>query len=288
MSDPGARMFESVATIDAPADIVWRALSDGEELKRWFPIESRVTPPGPDGRGGSIFLSWGSACEGEAPITIWEPQRCLAWTESHEGGAVQIAVEFHLESRGGQTVLRLVQSGFGRGAKWDDYYDSISNGWKFELKSLGHYLARHRGADRSCVWLPVPSSLSMAECWARLANHPGLLKQGSMTGWTEGREYQFAGPDGNLYSGICLRHVDGKVFAGTVQELGDAVLRLEIERMGAGCMPCFWLSIWGPRRNSVTIIGQAWNDAMRQLVGTSDGAGGECGASDQAHKESKA
>lgn len=287
MSDPGARMFESVATIDAPADIVWRALSDGEELKRWFPIESRVTPPGPDGRGGSIFLSWGSACEGEAPITIWEPQRCLAWTESHEGGAVQIAVEFHLESRGGQTVLRLVQSGFGRGAKWDDYYDSISNGWKFELQSLKHYLARHRGVDRSCVWLPVRCSLTVAECWARLAGVPGVLKQGTLTGWTEGDEYQFTGPEGNRYSGICLRCLAGKVFAGTVRELGDAVLRLEVERTGSGCMPCFWLSIWGAGRGSVGTVGQAWHDAMRQTLGRVDEPGGGCGASHQVHQETQ-
>lgn len=33
---------------------VWRALTEAEELTRWFPLQARVTP----GEGGEIWMSW--------------------------------------------------------------------------------------------------------------------------------------------------------------------------------------------------------------------------------------
>ena len=48
--------------------------------------------------------------------------------------------------------MRLVHSGFGAGAEWDDEFDSISNGWKFERRGLRHYLQRHFGKDRRVAW----------------------------------------------------------------------------------------------------------------------------------------
>jgi hypothetical protein len=37
-----------------------------------------------------------------------------------------MAVDDHIEARGGATILRLVHSGFGKGADWDgEYYDAV-------------------------------------------------------------------------------------------------------------------------------------------------------------------
>jgi uncharacterized protein YndB with AHSA1/START domain len=60
-------------------DVVWHALVDANELRRWFALEARVTP----GPGGSIWLSWDDQFEGECPIRIWEPPHHLqtAWPE---------------------------------------------------------------------------------------------------------------------------------------------------------------------------------------------------------------
>ena len=51
--------------VHASLDAVWRALTEADELRRWFPVDARVSP----GVGGSIWLSWGDGAEGEAPIT---------------------------------------------------------------------------------------------------------------------------------------------------------------------------------------------------------------------------
>lgn len=67
------KKIEKEIAIDATPDEVWRALTEGEELKRWFPLDARVKP----GVGGSVWLSWGEGSEWESPIEIWEPSRHL-------------------------------------------------------------------------------------------------------------------------------------------------------------------------------------------------------------------
>lgn len=268
--------FSFEITIDARSADVWRALSDGAELQRWFPIAARVKP----GLGGSVFLSWGPMCEGEAPITLWEPGRAIAWTEKHDGGVVEITGMFEVVSQkddAAKTVVRVTQSGFGKAAKWADYYDSISSGWKFELRSLRHYLTRHLGKDRRCVWIPVPPPTPMGQraIWSRLwaSGGAGLCSSGSINGLNEGDAYTLVGPDGNRFSGTVLRHVPDRMFAGIVRELDDALMRIELEPGGTlpdgterAFTPMFWLSIWGEQGPAAERIGTAWSDRMAAVL----------------------
>ena len=136
-------------------DEVWRALTQAEELVRWFPMEARVTP----GVGGTMLWNWGEGQDWESRIDVWEPGRRLRLVAGrcpalrHPGPALaagmsepaRIAMEFTLETHRGKTRLRLVHSGFGEGAAWDTEIEGISEGWQAELRSLRHYLERHRG-----------------------------------------------------------------------------------------------------------------------------------------------
>ena len=63
--------------IAAPRDLVWKAITEGAEIMKWFAPEARVEP----GVGGSILLSWGPGMEGKAPITIWEPGQRFGWLD---------------------------------------------------------------------------------------------------------------------------------------------------------------------------------------------------------------
>jgi uncharacterized protein YndB with AHSA1/START domain len=67
----GAHAIEKQIELDAPAEKIWRMLTDPHELARWFPLAARVEP----GTGGKISLSWGPGYEATAPIGIWEPDR---------------------------------------------------------------------------------------------------------------------------------------------------------------------------------------------------------------------
>lgn len=273
--DP-SKPFSFEIEIPAPKEDVWKALADGAELQRWFPIAARVKP----GVGGAVFLSWGPGCEGEAPITIWEPSKRIGWAEKHDNGAVEISASWEIVSSNDantSTTIRVTQAGFGQGAKWVDYLDSISSGWKFELRSLRHYLTRHRGKDRGCTWLPVPPSRPMTntEIWSRFwpSAGQGLCNAGSIAGLNEGDPYSLTGPDGKTYSGTVVRHVPNRMFAGTVRELNDALMRIELEPGGCApdtgfrtFMPMFWLSIWGGTNEQAQSIGAAWQHRMQALL----------------------
>ena len=128
-----ARKVELSVEINAPVEAVWKALVEGEELTRWFPLDARVTP----GAGGSVWMSWGAPWEGEAKIEIWEPNRHLRTVEPPpKPESIPVVLDYYLESRGGKTILRLVQS-FGTGQDWEDeYYESVSRGWPFMFANL--------------------------------------------------------------------------------------------------------------------------------------------------------
>jgi len=130
------RRIEREIEVAAPIEEVWKALTDGKELARWYPLESRVTP----GPKGKIFISWGPGCEGEAEIVAWQPGQKIAWKDP------MALVEWTLEARGGKTIVRLLQSGFlGSADGENEWFDSTSFAWSFMLRSLQVALERHRG-----------------------------------------------------------------------------------------------------------------------------------------------
>src|SRR5215471_15579426 len=59
--------------IDAPIEAVWKAISEAEEITRWFCEEARVIP----GEGGSYWISWGEGQGAESRIDVWDPPRRL-------------------------------------------------------------------------------------------------------------------------------------------------------------------------------------------------------------------
>ena len=65
----------SSMTIELPAlpDVVWRALTDAQELARWFPLSASVKPAA----GGEIVWDWGELYHWPLKIDVWEPGRRL-------------------------------------------------------------------------------------------------------------------------------------------------------------------------------------------------------------------
>lgn len=269
----GERFFEMSIEIDAPLDVVWKALTEAEELTRWFPLEARVEP----GAGGKIWLSWGGGVAGEAPIEIWDPRRQLRtfetptkpWTGGPAGGQAphRIVTDYLLESRGGKTVLRLVQSGFGRGGGWDDDYDSISIGWRFELRPLREYLERHRGQDRRVAWSSAGSGLGLPEAWARLTGSEGFCREGSIVGLREQDRYRVVTATGETYEGTVQVNDPPRSFVATVNGLGGALLRVQVERSGSNSGPFVWISLWGPEAARADEIQAGWKTVMGNLFG---------------------
>jgi uncharacterized protein YndB with AHSA1/START domain len=173
-----SRSYEHEIEIHASPSAVWRALTDAEELTRWFVEAARVTP----GAGGSIWLSWGDGMGIETRIEVWEPERRLrvvneprpdddpsmrtmerVWRLRVEQPLYE---EWRLEHRGDVTVLRLVESGIPDSPDWDGFYEGTRNGWRTALLGLKHYLEKHLGQPRHSTTIKLTTSLPLAEAKA--------------------------------------------------------------------------------------------------------------------------
>jgi uncharacterized protein YndB with AHSA1/START domain len=246
------RGFEVTIDIEAPAAEVWKALTQAEELVRWFPLQAEVKP----GKGGTVLWTWGDAWRWENRIDAWDPPRLLRLVQDESRGydaegrplppgkvePARIAVEFTLESRGGKTLLKLVHSGFGRGTDWDDEYDATNAGWQYELRSLRHYLMRHRGRDRRVGHAHVSTDLPLASAWEKLLGPGGFeIPEAARKA---GGPYAVALPTGGRLTGEVQLYIPGRDFSGTARETDEGLFRLSAFRAGGKTGVTAWLSTY--------------------------------------------
>jgi uncharacterized protein YndB with AHSA1/START domain len=244
------RSTEVAVEIAATRDEVWRALTEAEELVRWFPLGASVRP----GAGGEMAWQWEGRWTWISEIERWEPGVALTLVNRDQrpfdvaGGVVPedraapatLKMEFTLETADGRTSLRLVHSGFGRGALWDDEYDGVSVGWQYELRSLKFYLERHRGRRRRAGLATVSTGLSQAEAWGRLASAEGYR----FDHWPLriGERYSVKAAFGDRFSGEVYWLIPERDLSGTVVELGDGLFRLGTHRAGGKTGISVWIA----------------------------------------------
>ncbi len=256
-SGEGPRSIEMRVEIQAPVEAVWKALTEAEELTRWFPLDARVRP----GAGGAIWMSWRNEYQFETPIEVWEPNRHLrlvyaeATPEAEEsaGGAApiegeeagegagagaarprvphRVAVDYYLEGKGGTTVVRLVHSGFSRDAAWDEQFEATVRGWRFQLGGLRTYLERHRGHERQVIYVRsyIPQ-VSRAEAWEGLLGPRGLAVEGGAASLRAGERYALR---------IGAERLSGEVdsvtrpaeMSGSIEEMNHALLRVQFDEL---------------------------------------------------------
>jgi uncharacterized protein YndB with AHSA1/START domain len=268
------RQLETTLEVKAPVEAVWRALTDAQELQRWFPVRARSTP----GKGGSIWISWGAPWEGECTIEIWEPNRHLRtlwpWQGDSkpvvDGQPVQVAVDYFLEGRGGVTTLRLVHSGFGRDAGWDDEFDSVRRGWRFELQSLKHYLEHHASEDRAIVWVVRKIKGSRREAWPVLTGPGGLGGHGTLAALRAGDAFALGPKDAEAVRGRVLGVDPPQQFFGAAENFNNGIMRIEIEgpcfdRDDAGQQVWLWLSTYGVDRGRLDRLQGSWRAMLERL-----------------------
>jgi len=272
----GSRDLDIEMTVEAAVEDVWKALTDAEELTRWFPTEARVTP----GRGGTIHMGWKDFVAGDQKILEWDPPRHLrtTWFEPPADGHLQtipvmkedpeaarkVAVDYFIEAQGGTTRLRLVHSGFSTNPIWDEEYDATRRGWRHELASLRHYLERHRGHDRILAWARRPVEGGAVEKFHRVMSPRGLAKAGSIEGCRPGEHYDITTRSGDRFEGRVLVN-DPPDFAGTVSNRGDSLLRVMVEGCG-GRQEChLWLCAWAISEGEVKAVEGRFRSLLADL-----------------------
>lgn len=271
------RSFRMSLDIAAPREDVWRALTEAEELVRWFPIVARVVP----GEGGTMLWSWGDHGDWQTRIDAWQPGRLLRLVQEDsrpydaqgqplppgEVEPARIAIEFTLETHQGRTRLTLVHSGFGQGAAWDDELEGITEGWQAELRSLRHYLERHRGRDRHIGKAWLTTAVARDQAWARLTGPGGFRISPAEP--VEGGGYEVETPGGMRLSGTVELYLPGQTLAGTVRELGDGWFRVLTWKDGAGNTGVWaWVSTYADADQRVEEFRRTAEAALARLFPT--------------------
>ncbi len=265
--------LEAEIELAAEPDAVWAALTRAEELTNWFPLQAEVTP----GDGGKIHLSWDGAWEGDHEIQVWEPGRHLRtgwpWTaeDGKQGETNAVAIDYYIEARrGGGTVLRLVHSGFPVGDEWEDIFDGTRRGWSYELRSLQHYLAHHRGVERSVARVRRSmEGLSNAQVWDRLWSSTGLLEEGRIEPLEVGADYAFTMTGGIELAGRILVAFVPTDLGATVAEIGNSLFRVGVGHPSGPDDPDevqLWLATWGAPQQQVERVESAWQAALDRVL----------------------
>ncbi len=255
------RVIEELVALDVAPEVVWRALTDAEELTRWFALGATVEPRA----GGTISLSWGESGSETVAIEVWEPNRRLHTVDRRRdaaGRVVEIAVDYLIEAEGGRTTLRVVHAGFGAGAEWDQEYEGTVRGWRYELRGLRHYLSRHAGVDRRVASAWARTSLTPEASYARVMGPGGLAEQGAPVGRAEGDPYRFEGAAGVFEGGVLINRPPLD-FSGSVSNLNDALLRYEFYAGSAK----LWVATWGVEPGVVQELDGRLQAIIGQMAG---------------------
>ena len=253
--DDERRQFEMTLDINATPDDVWRALTEAEELVRWFPLEARVTP----GEGGTMLWTWKEGWRWETRIAEWTPGKRLRLVDeaarvydasgqpipADRAQPAHVVMDFELEARGNTTRLRLVHSGFGRGDAWDDELDSVAGGWQFELRGLKQYLERHRGRQRHHAWIAGSTPTPIDAVWTALTGANGFnLRPATLT---TGVPFTIETAAGDKFSGVTEFARAGRDFGGKLNELDDSYIRLSVFKAVGATGITVWLATYSLR-----------------------------------------
>ncbi|MGH7518134.1 MAG: SRPBCC family protein [Gemmatimonadales bacterium] len=261
--DTPRRSVEATIELPASSEEVWRAITDASEIVKWFCFEAEIGA----GPGALARLRWTDEFDWTYRIEAWEPGRRLRMVSAQERSddPALLALEWLLEARGGATVLRVVHSGFGYGAEWDDEVDGTGRGWYGELRNLRHYLAHHRGKRRSVAWLLARTAgETAATLWSKLMGRDGLVAEGSLEGLGEGDRYRIRAATGEVFEGTVLMNSVPKDFAGTVDHLNDGILRYGWE----GSFGTVWLTTYEVDEKKIDRFVAEWSGRMTRLLGS--------------------
>lgn len=129
-------------TFNAPASVVWRALTDKDEMKKWyFDLAEFKAEKGFQFRfkgGPEDGVQYTHLCE----VTEVSPEKKLTYSWRYEGYEGISFVTFELHATGSQTTLRLIHTGIESFPKHPDFAaGNFMEGWNHIIHiSLKAYL----------------------------------------------------------------------------------------------------------------------------------------------------
>jgi uncharacterized protein YndB with AHSA1/START domain len=264
--------------IDAPAEAVWKALTDAEEVTRWYAGRAEIDTR----EGGRYFVSWGEGMDGTGKIIKLDPGKLLRITrempekesvfmsrEMIEAVEAPIVEEYVLESDGNKTTLRLVTSGIPTAAVWDGFYDGTSAGWGFYFRAMRHYLENHLGTPRQKIEIMIPVRGTIEDTWNALTGPQRLAAHGAIGGIPVGQRYTTTSVDGDILEGEVILSKPPRAVTATAENLNNALFSLGVqdwEAAGTGV----WMALfaYGVPQETLDGLNERWTKMVRALATT--------------------
>jgi uncharacterized protein YndB with AHSA1/START domain len=142
---PPPRSIDLEIEVPGTPEEVWEAIATGRGASAWLhhtEVEER------EGGRYAFDMGLGAGINASGTVSGWDPPRRFAtegvrWQPAGDAPAAPLATEWLIEARsGGTCVVRMVMTGFGGGAAWDDEIGGMTQGMRAALESLRDYLGR--------------------------------------------------------------------------------------------------------------------------------------------------
>ena len=138
MSDD--RRMELEIEVPGTPEEVWEAIATGPGISSWLhptEVEER--------EGGELFFDMGGDMQFTGRVAAWDPPHRFVeeteWRAAEGEPPALLATEWLVEARdGGTCVVRMVTSGFGTGAAWDEEIEGFTGAMRAALDVLRAYL----------------------------------------------------------------------------------------------------------------------------------------------------
>ncbi len=236
------RIIRSEIRTKATPQQAYDAWADPEKIAHWFPDHAE----GKAEQGATItwiFEKFSYRIPYE--VLIAQPGERFAIRWNPPPGMSAGLLEVIISKEGGETVIRLVNSGFREGAEWNEEFEGTDSGWRMALALLKHYLENYFGTSRSSFLAMRPAEFSFEQVVGLQRSAVGLRKWLTKSGeyGEVGESFALELEEGGKASGRVLAKTKRGTTLGWDEIRG--VLELKAFSMGPQKMLCVRGCGWG-------------------------------------------
>jgi len=225
----------------------WQAWADPQQIANWF-----VDRAEGEAKPGSVVTWFFDTFNYRQPVPIIEaaPLETFVVGSGDTPGPQghPYLMEITISKEEGDTVVRLVNSGFSEDASYDDEYEGVVSGWQMALATLKRWLERFPNSPRRHELVIEPANFSYEVLQPFYSTIEGRRR------WLEP-----------------TMPADGEVLADTGREVllawdaHDAVVGLKAFRMGPQPMLALDFNTWSESPVDTEAVGRGLRESLHRL-----------------------
>jgi uncharacterized protein YndB with AHSA1/START domain len=164
------RIIRAEIRTAAPPERIWAAWTDPEKIAQWFVDGAEGKP-----EVGSTFTwkfdRFGYVLPYQVIEAVPGEKFSLMWSQPQSDPGI---LEVTLSHESGQTLVRLINSGFGEDAAWEDEYQGVVSGWQMALAVMKHYAEHYFGEPKAMFMAMRPADFTYEQLRPYYFTSPGL------------------------------------------------------------------------------------------------------------------